>query len=378
MKILVVSHVARDPTGGAASCTLALAEQWRQQGHVVTDFYSGELPAIRAGRLTQDLLALRAAPFITAQARGHDVVLITGPIGWLSFLYLKQQRSHPLLVSLTYGLEHDDYEVQVAEAATGKACLSVLARVRYHTLLRPAVESSIAQAEYFVALRTHSVNRAIRSGWKTEDRVIATPCGVDSEALRFRRHPEKPWDGKVAWCGTTVDRKGWQYFRDGFTAAVRMIPGLTLDVLGSRLDAQAILQQFPSDVVDRVCAHPVLSRTDQFRVLSTADVFVSTSLSEGYHLALQEALAIGIPAVATSEGFIADLPPDERPVWEIPKRDSMAVVDAIRELEQDSALRVLLSKKGLSWGDLHRWSAVAEDLIASFDRALRRCHRRQV
>jgi glycosyltransferase involved in cell wall biosynthesis len=370
MKILVISHVPRDPTGGAASCTLALTDEWRRQGHSVSDFYRDELPTVRAGRLTLDLMAIRAAPFISAQALGCDTVIITGPLGWLAFRRLDQRRDRPLLVSLTFGLEHDDYEVQAAEAAAGRANMSMLARVRFHALLRPAVESSIAQADQLVAARKHTTDRAIQSGWKTVDSVLVSAWGVAPEVFEFRRPPNKPWDGRIAWCASTVDRKGWRYFREGFIEAARATPELTLDVLGSRLDEVAILRQFPNDVVARIRVHPVLSRTEQFRVLSKADVFVSTSLSEGYHLALQEALAMGVPVIATSEGFIADLAPANRPVREIPKRNPVAVVDAIRELKVSPDLRTELSERGLIWGDSHSWGAVASRLLVSFNDAL--------
>ena len=157
------------------------------------------------------------------------------------------------------------------------------------------------------------------------------------------------------------------YFRDGFVAAARATPELTLDVFGTRLEPQVVLRQFPMDVARRITVLPVLGRSRQFRRLATADVFVSTSLSEGYHLALQEAMALGIPVIATAEGFVADLPPSERPVLEIPKRDSGSIHAGIDRLAQSAELRAQLSGSGRTWAAQHTWGAVARHILSALD-----------
>ena len=367
MKILIVSHVPRDPTGGAAGCSLELASHWRRAGIEVEDYYADELPRIHAGRLTPDLSTLRIAGCVASLAQDVDVVIATGPIGWASFRRLRRRDPRPFLVCLSYGLEHQDYEVQMDEAARGAARLSRLARLRWKALLRPAVESSVSQADLFIAPRRRDTDRAVASGWKNSDQVLAVGWGVDDEAFQVAVERSVVWKAKVAWCGTTVDRKGWVYFRDGFVAAARAMPGLTLDVFGTRLEPQAVLRQFPMDVVRRITVLPVLGRSMQFRRLATADVFVSTSLSEGYHLALQEAMALGIPVIATAEGFIADLPPSERPVLEIPKRDSGSVHAGIDRLAQSAELREQLSSRGRTWAARRTWGAVARHILFALD-----------
>jgi len=371
--ILLISHVIRDPSGGAASCTLALADEWRRDGVTVVDFYRDELPGVHAGRLSPDLLALRAAWFVAARRDRPDVVIATGPLGWATFRLLRMVRRgrSPLFVSLSYGLEHEDHEVQVQEASHGGAGMSFLARMRWSVFVKPAVESSIVQSDLFLAPRRRDTERAVESGWKRPGQVLATGWGVANEAsLVDLELPRRAWTGRVAWCGTVVDRKGWRYFRDGFTEAARALPELRLDVFGSRLEPESLTSQFPSEMAARVSVLPILSRTEQFRQMASMDVLVSTSLSEGYHLAVQEAMALGVPVIATAEGFLADLVTSARPILEIPKRDAHAVCEAILRVAADDPLRVHLSSSGMSWAASHSWELIARRVTSTLVAAL--------
>lgn len=361
MRILLLSHVRRDPAGGAASSTLALTEEWRLLGHTVDDFYFDDLPQVRAGRLTPDLAAAVAVPFILQRLRGVDVLIITGSLGWLTFTILRKRHDRPALVSLTYGLEHEDWEEVQREARSGRASVSRLAQLRYASLVRPAVEKSIISSDLFVAPRARDVRRAVDHGWKKASEAYVSEWGVDRNAAAYWRAPRSDWRGRVLWCGTTVDRKGWAYFRDGFIAANETDPTLTLDLVGTRQNLEYFRQQFPGST--HLTVWPVMTKSDQFQLMASADVFVSTSLSEGYHLALQEALALGLPCIATREGFIAETDAPSHLVVEIRKRSSDDVANAIHLVASSPELRVSLSKRAAIWTNAHSWSTVAVGII---------------
>jgi phosphatidylinositol alpha 1,6-mannosyltransferase len=99
--------------------------------------------------------------------------------------------------------------------------------------------------------------------------------------------------------------------------------------------------------------------------MAGVDILVSTSLSEGYHLAVQEAMALGVPVIATAEGFLADLPSSQRAIFEIPKRDAHAVSEAIRRLAGDVSLRADLSSRGRAWGAAQSWEEIARRIMST-------------
>ena len=81
-------------------------------------------------------------------------------------------------------------------------------------------------------------------------------------------------------------------------------------------------------------------RTDPTAVLAAGDVFVLASTYEGYPVALMEALAIGLPVVATSVGGVTDAVADGREGLLVPPRDPQALAAALRRMLGDSQLRL--------------------------------------
>jgi phosphatidyl-myo-inositol dimannoside synthase len=79
-----------------------------------------------------------------------------------------------------------------------------------------------------------------------------------------------------------------------------------------------------------------LDRDEVRSALDAADMFVLASLTEGLPRALLEAMARGLPAIATNVGGIPELlPPD----CLVPPRDAAALARRLRELIDDAARR---------------------------------------
>ncbi len=72
------------------------------------------------------------------------------------------------------------------------------------------------------------------------------------------------------------------------------------------------------------------SRSDVARLLASFDAFVLSSRSEGLPLALVEAMATGLPIVATDVGGVREVLDDAGVV--VPARDEQALADAMRSL----------------------------------------------
>jgi len=92
---------------------------------------------------------------------------------------------------------------------------------------------------------------------------------------------------------------------------------------------------------------------------ASADIFVSPSLFEGYGMVLAEALARGLPLVASTGGAAAETVPDAAAL-KVPPGDAAALSDALFALIRDPALRAHLSHASWSAGQrLPRWSETA-------------------
>jgi glycosyltransferase involved in cell wall biosynthesis len=99
-------------------------------------------------------------------------------------------------------------------------------------------------------------------------------------------------------------------------------------------------------------------RQDVAKLLQAFDVFVLSSISEGYSLALVEAAAAALPIVATRVGGNADIVHDEQDSQRhdlerngllVPAQDHAALARAIGRLAGDAALRERMGQAGRAW-----------------------------
>jgi glycosyltransferase involved in cell wall biosynthesis len=90
-----------------------------------------------------------------------------------------------------------------------------------------------------------------------------------------------------------------------------------------------------------------------------ADVFVSTSLFEGYGMVLAEALAHGLPLVASTGGAAFETVPAEAALL-VPPGDAAALEAALRRVIADPALRARVADSSWRAGQkLPRWPETA-------------------
>jgi glycosyltransferase involved in cell wall biosynthesis/GNAT superfamily N-acetyltransferase len=84
-------------------------------------------------------------------------------------------------------------------------------------------------------------------------------------------------------------------------------------------------------------------RADAVRVLAAADVFTLASKWEGLPVALMEALALGLPVVATAVGGVAESMHDGVDALLVPPGDAVALADALQRVATDRQLRERLA-----------------------------------
>jgi L-malate glycosyltransferase len=84
-------------------------------------------------------------------------------------------------------------------------------------------------------------------------------------------------------------------------------------------------------------------RPDAIRLLAGSDIFVLASLQEGFPIALMEALAIGLPVVATDAGGVPDAVRSGREGFVVPRGNPRALAEALIVLAQDAELRLSMA-----------------------------------
>lgn len=95
--------------------------------------------------------------------------------------------------------------------------------------------------------------------------------------------------------------------------------------------------------------HFLGQRDDIPDLLHAADLFALSSAYEGAPLAVIEALAAGLPVVATAVGGLPELVPDGQTGYLVPAGDHQALADRLLALIANPDLRLRLGEQARSW-----------------------------
>ncbi len=171
--------------------------------------------------------------------------------------------------------------------------------------------------------------------------------------------------------GSIIPRKG---FHDLIPALVPLIDlPWTLSIAGETSSNVKAYELLTSNIKDfhlegRINVLGVVTNEELEHLYAKADIFVLASLFEGYGMVYAEAIAHGLPIIATSGGAIPDTVPQEAGLI-VPPGDIPALTNALKTLILDQPYRARLSSGALEAALLQpTW----EDAIQNFVFALNR------
>lgn len=148
-----------------------------------------------------------------------------------------------------------------------------------------------------------TANLLERWGAPAKKLFIVPSFYLDHGALYPDPSIEKRWD--IACCGRLVANKGFA----NVLRALAKLPGVTLLVIGDgplRSTLEKLAQRL--GVRERVeFAGWISTSAEVYRALQSAKIFVMNSGSEGGPRAALEAMALGLPIVATAVGVMPDI-----------------------------------------------------------------------
>lgn len=211
-------------------------------------------------------------------------------------------------------LRWPDYSEPMAEAPSG-----------YYE--RARLEWSLAD----VTLVNSEWSRAalIQQGAPRE-RIEIIPLAFESETSEPEPEQRPTGGVTVLWLGSVILRKGIAYLVEAARELVgEPVKFLVAGPMGIRETAR---RQAPSNI-EWLGAVP---RSEAHRLYRSADVFVLPTLSDGFAITQVEALAHGLPVVATPNcGAVVE---DGRTGFLVPARDARALAAALRRFIHEPGL----------------------------------------
>ena len=197
-----------------------------------------------------------------------------------------------------------------------------------------------------------------RGGWPHATQLVAVPNGIDIG--RFSPRDESARERLVASLGLpsrtrvvgTVGRlnrvKDHAGLLQAFAGVRDDLPDAALVVVGDgELRAELAALAATPALAGRV--HLLGDRSDVADLLRAFDLFVMSSRSEGYSIALLEACASALPIVATDVGGNAEIVRTGENGLLPPPADPGALADALRALLSDPARARTMGQAGREW-----------------------------
>jgi glycosyltransferase involved in cell wall biosynthesis len=188
---------------------------------------------------------------------------------------------------------------------------------------------------------------AIFASPETMDRVYLVHCGIEPERLRPVTH--RGVGSRLVFVGRVVEQKGLKVLFESMQQLVPDHPELTLTIIGDGPDRMALEQRADKmGLASRVDFVGSKSQTEVADLLGEADVFVLPSYAEGVPVVVMEALACGIPVVASFVGGMAELVEDGVTGFLVRPGDAEQLADRIGRLVADPELRNRFGSAGRS------------------------------
>lgn len=192
-------------------------------------------------------------------------------------------------------------------------------------------------------------------------KLVHAPYGVDLERFHDRMAPERrPGLVRLLFVGQVSYRKGIPFLLD----AVRGLQ-VELTLVGPAV-ARELVENLPSNVTFR----PAVRHEHLRDLFATADAFVIPSVEDAFALVVSEALASGLPVIATSAtGAAETMLPEDGLV--VPAADASSLRRAIQELGplelHERRERAAAIRRRVATAQMNDWSHFVADVTTGVE-----------
>ena len=259
----------------------------------------------------------------------------------------------------------------------GPADTSPLNRIRVEV-------AAAGAADRIVATATDEVRELALLGIPSA-KVSVVPCGVDLEhftpeppTTASHSAPERRYRYRLLSVGRLVPRKGY----DIIIEALTRLPETELLIAGGAGSGDGTPEPEHDrlvtvaerlEVADRVRLIGQVARTDMPALLRSADLVVCSPWYEPFGIVPLEAMACGVPVVATAVGGMLDTVVDSVTGALVPPRDPVALANVIGPLLESPSRRAELARAGLERvRSRYSWDRVAADTAAVYQQTVGR------
>jgi glycosyltransferase involved in cell wall biosynthesis len=342
MRVVFVTHAPRDPHAAVFAYVTQRAAALERGGHEAHIVTPENFP-----RISRTSARYRPLTYAVASARlllagpAPDVVIFHSWSGW-AFSLVRRLRPRIRCLTQFHGIEPLYYGRVKAEMARLGRPFPLRHRAAQALVMPALLRASCRRSDAVLCLNLEERRFLVKQGYARAEKVHVIPNAVDRRFLEVE--PADRRGGAIAFVGQWLEAKGTDPLVKGFVDLARRNPQAELWCIGTRTAAEVVGAGFPEDVRARVHVQPEATPDAIASRLARSDVFVLPSVSEGFSVALLEAMAAGCAIVTTRVGAAPDALVEGASALFIPAGDAAALAAAVERLLEDAALRARLSR----------------------------------
>ncbi len=211
--------------------------------------------------------------------------------------------------------------------------------------LKRLVAASVGAADRVYAVGRKGVEAYVALGVDPSKTASLTYAKDLSEYRACNSDARRDGTGRRVVCTARLVRsKRLDLLLDAFAELAGRFPDWQLVLIGDGPCRERLQRRVPDALRDRVVWHGYGGKADQCRIYATSDVFVLPSDADGWGMVVLEAMAAGLPVIAT-EGVVAawDLIEDGVTGYRIPVGDHATLKARLGDLMSDISLRTRMS-----------------------------------
>lgn len=269
----------------------------------------------------------------------YDLVVFHSYSGWVFNGLKNLLPGHRTIRTVTafHGLEPLYFRELVQEAAIALQPVSWRFRLFYCFLLNRLIRWSCWRSDRVFCLNRQEQAFLVKHRYQGAKKVAVAANGVPQDFFFPRRYPERV--RTLLFVGQWQPLKGVRYLMEAFTELAQEDAALELKLVGTLKPAEEVRRDFPPELWERIHVYPTVPPEEMPGFYRVADLFLFPTLFEGSSLALLEAMATGLPVIATDAGAAQDLLQDGVNGLLIPRRDARALVASVKALVGDRKRR---------------------------------------
>src|SRR3989344_64019 len=195
---------------------------------------------------------------------------------------------------------------------------------------------ALRRTDYLTAISSYLLSRASRLGFRGRGFVI--PNGVDFKKFENLDSRKKTGVTTIITTSRLVEKNGVE-------------------------DIIKAMKYLPDNVELKILGIGHLENEDFPKYLHQADIFIRPSLSEGQGISFIEAMASGLPVIATPVGGIVDFLEDGKTGLFCKVHDPESIAQTFKRLVEDENLRKSLTNNAKKMvREKYDWNLIAEEM----------------